>query len=308
MQMEHAQFYKMVAYEASTRVPVVVAGPGVNHIGDGNVHTLTSLVDLMPTFLELAGAPSPNSTADVGLDDPRAIDGTSLVPLLQRGDAASGTHPDHVVSQFHGENLVMSWYMVRRAEMKYIAWGTGEQHEPQLFVSSCTSRISLSFHPLLLLFTSPPNLKHSHRCLKNLTADPDEWNNLAQGLGPLHGAFAASAAQRAAHPFGALTSELDALLLTEIDYPSVTLDVAKYNLQMVRWWMGVEGNWRGVLEGGNATHPQGNNHGVLNADWGELWNEHPDAYFKAWWLWLNSTNRDIPAIPLCPSTLTYGGI
>ena len=276
MQMEHAQFYKMVAYEASTRVPVVVAGPGVNHVGDGNVRTLTSLVDLMPTFLELAGAPAPNSTALVGLDDPRAVDGTSLVPLLQHGDAASDSHPAHVVSQFHGENLAMSWYMVRRAEMKYVAWGTGEQHEPQLF---------------------------------NLTADPDEWNNLAEGLGQLFGARATSAEARAAHPYGALASELDALLRTEIDYPSVTRDVANYNMQMTRWWMGVESNWRGVLEGGNATHPQGKNHGVLNADWGELWNEHPDDYFKAWWLWLNSTDGvGGPAIPSCPSTLTYGGI
>ena len=139
--MEHAQFYKMVAYEASTRVPVVMAGhptpdpafihtqlllsaclsstpspntewmagPGIRHVGDGNVRTLTSLVDLLPTFLELAGAPAPQSTALVGIADPSAVDGTSLVPLLERGDAASGTHPDHVISQFHGENLAMSW-------------------------------------------------------------------------------------------------------------------------------------------------------------------------------------------------------
>ena len=275
MQMEHQQFFKMVAYEASTRVPVVVAGPGVNHVGDGNVHALTSLVDLMPTFLELAGAPAPRSAALVGHADPAAVDGYSLVPLLQRGDAAADSHPAHVVSQFHGENLAMSWYMVRRAEMKYVAWGTGEQHEPQLF---------------------------------NLTADPDEWHNLAKGVGLLHGPAAApSAALRAAHPFGALAAELDALLRTDIDYPAVTMDVATYNVAMARWWMGVESNWRGVLEGGNAKHPQGRGNGALNADWGELWDERSDEYFKAWWLWLNSTDASgNPTIPKCPSVLEYG--
>lgn len=265
----------MVAYEASTRVPVVIAGPGINHVGDGNVRTLTSLIDLMPTFLEFAGAPTPRFTSDVGVGDPTALDGTSLVPLLQHGDAAAASHPDHIVSQFHGENLAMSWYMVRRGEMKYVAWGTGEQHEPQLF---------------------------------NVTSDPDEWVNLAAGLGILHGPAKASAREVAAHPYGGLASELDALLRTDIDYPAVTLDVATYNIQMTRWWMGIESNWRGVLEGGNSSHPKMSRQAKpLNADWGELWLEHPDKYFTAWWRWLNSSSTaGTPAIPKCPSTLEHG--
>ena len=55
MQMEHQQFYKMVAYEASSHVPLVIAGPpGANpYIHDAargtKVHALTSMVDLYPT-------------------------------------------------------------------------------------------------------------------------------------------------------------------------------------------------------------------------------------------------------------------
>jgi arylsulfatase A-like enzyme len=30
---------------------MVFSGPGVSHVGDGNVHALVSLVDLLPTFL-----------------------------------------------------------------------------------------------------------------------------------------------------------------------------------------------------------------------------------------------------------------
>ena len=48
LQMQHQQFYKMVAYEASSRVPCVIAGPGVSPIG--NVITLASLVDSASTF------------------------------------------------------------------------------------------------------------------------------------------------------------------------------------------------------------------------------------------------------------------
>merc|ERR1719183_168828 len=86
MQMEHAQFYKMVAYEGSARVPLVIAGPGVKH---NEVETLVTLVDLMPTFLDLAGAPMPPKVnGSGGRDgDPVAIDGESLVPLLKHGDA-----------------------------------------------------------------------------------------------------------------------------------------------------------------------------------------------------------------------------
>ena len=55
MKMQHQQLYKMVAYEASSRVPCVIAGPGITP--RGNVLTLASLVDVMPTLLELGKVP-----------------------------------------------------------------------------------------------------------------------------------------------------------------------------------------------------------------------------------------------------------
>jgi len=275
MQMEHMQFYKMAAYEASTRVPLVVAGPGVAHIGDGNVLALGSLVDLMPTFLEVARAPYV-TTAAVGSADPAAVDGTSLVQLMRHGDAAAASHPAHVVSQHHGENLAMSWYMVRRGEMKYVVWGTGEQHEPQLF---------------------------------NLTSDPDEWTNLARGVGAIERGTGRHA-RADTHPHGALVAELDALLRSEIDYPAVTRDVAAYNVKMARWWMAHEPRWHGVLGGtANASWPQppDSNTYTLNDDWGQLWREHPTRYWDAWWAWVNATDAEAqPDIPACPAALEHG--
>ena len=61
----------------------------------------------------------------------------------------------------------MSWFMIRRGEMKLVQWGSGEQHPPQLF---------------------------------NLTADPDEWHNLALKTSPEHAHYAP------------LLADLDALL------------------------------------------------------------------------------------------------
>merc|ERR1719482_955823 len=41
--------------------------------------------------------------------------------------------PDFVVSQFHGDNIAMSWFLVVQDGFKLIVWGTGKQHPNQLF-------------------------------------------------------------------------------------------------------------------------------------------------------------------------------
>lgn len=64
---------KRTVYEEDVRYPMVVRGPGVGH--DAKDERLVSGTDLMPTFLELAGAPIPEY-----------VDGRSLVPLLSGSD------------------------------------------------------------------------------------------------------------------------------------------------------------------------------------------------------------------------------
>jgi N-acetylglucosamine-6-sulfatase len=65
---------KRTVYEEDVRYPLVVRGPGVGR--GAKDERLVSGTDLMPTFLELAGAPTPGYA-----------DGRSLVPLL------SGSNP-----------------------------------------------------------------------------------------------------------------------------------------------------------------------------------------------------------------------
>jgi len=64
---------KRTVYEEDVRYPMVVRGPGVGQ--DVKDERLVSGADLMPTFLELAGAPKPEY-----------VDGRSLVPLFSGTD------------------------------------------------------------------------------------------------------------------------------------------------------------------------------------------------------------------------------
>ena len=65
---------KGMVYEEDIHVPLIVRGPGVRQ--NATRDELTAIIDLAPTFTELAGAPMANT-----------VDGRSLLPLLGRGKA-----------------------------------------------------------------------------------------------------------------------------------------------------------------------------------------------------------------------------
>lgn len=70
---EKNYFFKNTLWEESTRVPLIIAGPGIG--GGGRVSRPVSTVDIYPTLLELCGFPNkPHPNV--------ALDGHSLVPLL----------------------------------------------------------------------------------------------------------------------------------------------------------------------------------------------------------------------------------
>jgi hypothetical protein len=153
MQMEKQQFYKMVPYDGSARVPMVMYDGRQPVTGGRVVTSMTSLIDVFPTIMELAAVP-------VGMY-PSDLDGFSLMPLFaadsrvaaarptteagspprQRSGSHPGLHgtqrPGFVVSQFHGDNLGMSWFMVVQnlhgVAYKLIVWGTGREVPSLLF-------------------------------------------------------------------------------------------------------------------------------------------------------------------------------
>ncbi|MEM6677734.1 MAG: choline-sulfatase [Pseudomonadota bacterium] len=102
---ERGLWYKMNFFEASARVPLIMAGPGV---AQGTAANACSLIDLMPTFLELAGG-GPEM-----LGEP--IDGRSLLPLA-RGEADP---VDEAIGEYCAEMTPSPVFMIRRGALKYI--------------------------------------------------------------------------------------------------------------------------------------------------------------------------------------------
>lgn len=74
---DHHLFRKAMPYEGSAHIPMIVSGPGSRGAdGFGQVcHSLVELRDVMPTVLDMAGAPVPSS-----------VDGKSMLPMTQNTD------------------------------------------------------------------------------------------------------------------------------------------------------------------------------------------------------------------------------
>ncbi|MFW6054715.1 MAG: sulfatase/phosphatase domain-containing protein, partial [Thermodesulfobacteriota bacterium] len=115
---ERGLWYKMSLFEGSAGVPLLISVPFL--FAPKRVKTPVSLVDLLPTFLELAACPEAEHPA-------APMDGQSLCPLLKDGrELQSRT----VISEFLGEGAVAPCFMVRQGSFKYIC---SEPDPPQLF-------------------------------------------------------------------------------------------------------------------------------------------------------------------------------
>src|SRR3954451_12392677 len=96
---ERGLWYKMHFFEWAARVPLLLAGPG---LAARRVGAPVSLVDILPTLLELGGGAI---RPDVGFD----VDGSSLLPLA-RGEEAGRT----VRSEYLAEGALAPILMLRR--------------------------------------------------------------------------------------------------------------------------------------------------------------------------------------------------
>lgn len=123
--LEHRQTGKNSMLEASSRVPLVIAGPGVPH---GSSTQLASLHDVYPTVLGMAGV-SPR---------PGPLAGESLLNVAQGFQRKKA----HVVSQYHSVFSGTGMFMVRKDDWKLVLYAAqqpgasgalGKAWEPQLF-------------------------------------------------------------------------------------------------------------------------------------------------------------------------------
>jgi arylsulfatase A-like enzyme len=94
-------------YEEQVHIPLVVRWPG-NVIAGQSRDEMVSLIDLMPTLVEMTG-----------LSLPRPVDGQSVAPML-RGEAVP-SWPDDVYIQYSGEGISLySIRAVRSRRYKYV--------------------------------------------------------------------------------------------------------------------------------------------------------------------------------------------
>ena len=105
---ERDLWYKMNFFEHSGRVPMIMAGPG---IAQGQIDTPCSLVDILPTMVDIA---SSTGTAKPVYGQP--IDGRSLWPMAQTGTGDDGDAIGEYCAEMTGDPV----YMIRRGAYKYI--------------------------------------------------------------------------------------------------------------------------------------------------------------------------------------------
>lgn len=109
---EHGHWQKTTLFENATRVPLIIAGPGVSAHG-AKSDAPAEMVDFYPTLTELAGVPAPDY-----------ISGLSLVPVLS--DPAARPRSSAFTEYENG-------YSIRTARYRYTAWGENGQLGAELY-------------------------------------------------------------------------------------------------------------------------------------------------------------------------------
>jgi choline-sulfatase len=102
---ERGLWYKMSFFEPACRIPLIVHAPA--QFSSRRVAESASLVDVLPTLCELAGAAATQFAAP--------LDGTSLVPQLS---GAPGK--DEVIGEYLAEGAIAPLVMIKRGHYKFI--------------------------------------------------------------------------------------------------------------------------------------------------------------------------------------------
>jgi choline-sulfatase len=147
---ERSLWYKMSWFENSSRVPMIINGPG---IAPKQVKESVSTMDLLPTFVDLAGGQ---------LDERLPLDGSSLHDYL----VSDKPGRDEVFGEYMGEGTVTPTYMIRRHQWKFTySMADG----PQLF--------NLVEDPQELNDLAVSTEPHNQKILSNFMAEASEkWN------------------------------------------------------------------------------------------------------------------------------------
>jgi len=105
---ERGMWYKQSFFEQSCRVPLIMRAPGLK---PARIAAPVSLVDLLPTFMDLAGG---------GVEWPEPMDGRSLTPCLEAGDGPGETPERRVIVEYTDMGVIAPGRMLRQGRYKYI--------------------------------------------------------------------------------------------------------------------------------------------------------------------------------------------
>ncbi len=105
---DHGWYDKRWMYEESLRMPFIVRWPGVTAPGSRS-QALAQNLDFAPTFLEIAG-----------VEPPRAMQGASLLPIMQGEQPASWRESIYYHYYEQGQHAVQPHYGVRTTSHKLI--------------------------------------------------------------------------------------------------------------------------------------------------------------------------------------------
>jgi len=108
---ERGLWFKMNFFEPACRIPLIVCAPG--RFAPRRVTGHASLVDLLPTLVELGGGRSDHEYAE-------PVDGLSLVPMLT-GSGEGGRAAQHeVMGEYLAEGAIAPIVMIRRGRFKFV--------------------------------------------------------------------------------------------------------------------------------------------------------------------------------------------
>lgn len=114
---------KRTFYEQAARVPLILRFPDGRGAGR-RVGTPTSLIDLAPTFAQIAGVPAELMAP---------TDGASLLPLCDGGNDANLVAERIVFGEYHSEGVYGPCFMARQGRHKLVLIHGGDGPERRLF-------------------------------------------------------------------------------------------------------------------------------------------------------------------------------
>ncbi len=121
----HRWNQKWSAYDESSRVPFIIAGKGVDRVGETDPRLVSAGLDLYPTICDLAG-----------IEPPTGLRGKSIVPLLKKENGEAEWRK-YLVTELSFGNWVDQYHldtfprarMVRSPKYKYVVFDQGVNRE-----------------------------------------------------------------------------------------------------------------------------------------------------------------------------------